>query len=207
MKTWFLAVAACAVVGMSGVALGADSAFPGNAAAGKTLSVSCAACHGSDGNSLTPQFPKLAGQGAPYILKELQDFKSGKRQNPIMQGMAAPLSTQQMENLAAYFSRQKTAIGQADPTLVKLGQRIYRGGVPGAGVPACMACHGPDGAGNPAARFPMLHGQYAAYVVAQLKAFKSGARANDPHKMMRDIAARMTDKEIVAVASYIQGLH
>ncbi|HKK04407.1 MAG TPA: c-type cytochrome [Gammaproteobacteria bacterium] len=179
----------------------------GDPVAGKAKSATCAACHGADGNSVNPQWPKLAGQHASYIEKELHDFKSGARTNPTMSPMAKPLSDDDINNLAAYFSQQTMSIGKADKSLVAKGEKIYRGGNSATGVAACMACHGPDGAGNPAAKFPRLGGQHAPYVVAQLEAFKSGARSNDAGKMMRNIASKMTDDEIKAVASYIEGLH
>jgi len=179
----------------------------GDAAAGKNKSASCAGCHGMDGNSVNPMWPKLAEQGAPYLVKELHDFKSGNRSNPTMASMAAPLSDTDIQDLAAYFSSQTRSQGAADESLVDLGQKIYRGGNPSSGVPACIGCHGPTGAGNPAAKFPSLAGQHADYVASQLKAFHSGERANDAGKMMRSVAGKMTDKEIAAVSSYVQGLH
>ncbi|HKT31055.1 MAG TPA: c-type cytochrome [Gammaproteobacteria bacterium] len=176
----------------------------GNAAAGQAKSATCAACHGADGNSVSPQFPKLAGQNADYIVRELQRFKSGERKNPIMQPMAAPLSTQDMEDLAAWFSSQTVQPGEADPNLVKTGAAVYRGGDAESGVPACLACHGPDGAGNGPMLIPALAGQHAAYVVSQLQAFADGSRKSP---MMDTIAARLTPTQMQAVASYIQGLH
>ena len=203
MKRYLLFVAIASI--MSAAAAAAQP--QGNPKAGKAASTTCAACHGADGNSSNPVWPKLAGQGEPYLIKELHDFKSGKRKNPIMNPMAASLSDQEIANLAAYFTSQKRTLGAADPKLVEAGQKIYRGGDAQTGVPACMACHGPAGEGNPQARYPALGGQHAEYVAAQLKAFRSGQRANDPAAMMRTIAARMTDSQIDAVASYVQGLH
>jgi len=179
----------------------------GDAAAGKAASATCAGCHGPDGNSVNPEWPKLAGQGVPYLVKQLHDFKDGDRKNPTMAPMAMGLSDQDMENLAAYFSDQTMSQGAADKSLVDLGEKIYRGGNAASGVAACIGCHGPTGAGNPAAKFPRLAGQHAKYVEIQLHAFKSGERNNDAGKMMRNIAGKMTDKEIQAVASYVQGLH
>ncbi len=179
----------------------------GDAAAGKAKAQACFACHGVNGNSSTPTFPSLAGQHASYLAKQLADFKSGKRQNALMAGQVAALSPQDMADLAAFFAEQKPVPGSADETKVALGEKVYRGGNKESGVSACMACHSPTGAGNPPARFPMLSGQHAAYTVTQLKAFRKGERANDPGKMMQNIAAHMSDKEIDAVASYIQGLH
>lgn len=189
-------------------AAAATGPIVGNAAAGQTDSTTCAACHGADGNSLSPQFPKLAGQGAPYIVEQLQNFKSGKRVNAIMQPMAAPLSAQQMADLAAWFSSQTVKPGEADPKLVKAGEAIYRGGDAAAAVPACAACHSPDGAGNEPMKIPQIAGQYSDYVVAQLQAFAGGARsASDPNGMMKTIASHLTPEQMQAVASYIQGLH
>ena len=195
-------VATCALVGFMTTALAA-----GDAAAGKQKSAACAACHGADGNSVNGEWPKLAGQNAKYLAKQLHEFKAGDRANPIMSGMAAPLSDQDMADLAAYFSSQKVSPGEADPQLVEAGQALYKGGNLANGVSACMACHGPNGAGNPEAGFPSIAGQHAQYTETQLKAFRSMQRANDPGQMMRNIAIKMTDPEIKAVASYIQGLH
>jgi cytochrome c553 len=185
----------------------AHAAPQGDAAAGKNKAQACAGCHGADGNSATPNFPKLAGQGASYLFKQLQDFKSGDRKNAIMSGQVANLNEQDMADLAAYFSQQDPTIGTADKDKVQLGENIYRGGVAEKNVPACMGCHGPAGSGNPPAKFPRLSGQHAAYVESTLKAFRSGDRHNDAGMMMRGVAQRMSDKEIAAVASYVSGLH
>lgn len=179
----------------------------GDAAAGKAKSASCAACHGPDGNSPTPAFPRIAGQHAGYLVKQLQDYKSGDRVNATMNGMAAALSDQDMADLAAYFASQAPTIGTADPAQVELGETIYRAGNQATGVAACSACHGPAGAGNPMANFPSLQGQYADYTVLQLNHFRAGERANDAGAMMRGVADKMTDAEIQAVAQYIQGLN
>lgn len=179
-------------------------AAAGDAAAGQQRAAACAACHGPDGNSASGQFPKLAGQNAGYIVKQLQDFKSGARKNPIMAGMAAGLSEQDMQNVAAWFSSQTVRPGEADPGLVKAGEALYRGGDKSAQVPACAACHGPDGAGNAPMLVPALAGQHAEYVVAQLQAFASGERKSP---MMDTIAARLSASQMKAVASYIEGLH
>lgn len=188
--------------------LGASQATAaGDAEAGKAASAACAGCHGPDGNSVNPEWPKLAGQGSGYIVKQLHAFKGGERTNPTMAPMAMGLGDQDMENLAAYFSGQTMTQGAADESLVELGQKIYRGGNATTKVAACIGCHGPAGDGNPAARFPRLGGQHAKYTENQLHAFKTGERSTDPNKMMRNIAANMSDDEIRAVASYIQGLH
>ncbi|MFM1891666.1 MAG: hypothetical protein RLZ44_743 [Pseudomonadota bacterium] len=179
----------------------------GDAAAGKTKAATCAACHGADGNSANPEWPKLAGQHQDYLLKQLKEFKSGERQNALMAGQVAALNEQDMADLAAYFASLEGSIGEADPAQVELGQSLYRAGNSRSGVAACAACHSPTGAGNPQAKFPRLSGQHATYTAIQLKAFRSGGRANDAGQMMRNIAAKMTDAEIAAVAQYVQGLH
>jgi len=171
----------------------------------------CAACHAADGNSTGPANPKLAGQHPEYINKQLSDFKAqgGKkaaRENPIMSGMVANLSADDMKSLAAYFSTQKLKPAAAtDKDLASAGQKIWRGGNPGAGVPACAGCHGPTGAGIPA-QYPRVAGQFAEYLVTQLRAFRDGARANDPNGMMRGVAGRLSDRDIKAVAEYAAGL-
>lgn len=194
---------------LSGLAISvAASAWAegGNAEAGKTKSATCAACHGADGNSVNPEWPKLAGQHPSYLLKQLMNFKNDERVNPSMSPMAKPLSDQDMADLAAYYSSQVMKAGEADQSKVTLGEQIYKGGNNATGVAACAACHGPTGAGNPAANFPAINGQHAAYTKNQLNAFRKGERANDAGKMMRNIAAGMTDAEIEAVAEYIAGL-
>ena len=178
----------------------------GNAEAGKTKSATCAACHGADGNSVNPEWPKLAGQHPSYIAKQLANFKDDARSNPSMSPMAKPLSEQDMADLAAYFSSQVKKPGEADQTKVALGEQMYKGGNNATGVAACAACHGPTGTGNPASNFPALNGQHATYIKNQLNAFRKGERANDAGKMMRNVAAKMTDAEIEAVAEYIAGL-
>jgi cytochrome c553 len=203
MKNWLVLALSVALAG--GVS---QSLAQGNAAAGKEKSATCAGCHGPNGNSVNPEWPKLAGQHPKYLEKQLNDFKAGSdRSNAMMAPMVAPLSEQDMADLAAYYAEQNAQIGAADEALVALGQRIYRGGNIKTGVAACSGCHGPAGAGNPAANFPALSGQHAKYVENQLYAFKKGERSNDVNKMMRSTAAKMSDEEIKAVSSYIQGLH
>ena len=201
MKKFVVIAATCALLGSATAALAA-----GDATAGRAKSATCAACHNADGNSTNPEYPKLAGQGADYLFKQLQEYQNGTRANPIMLGMAAALSEQDMRDLAAFYASQTITRDAADPELAPLGQAIFLGGNLSSGVSACMACHGPAGAGNPAAKFPSLAAQHAQYTETQLKAFRSMERANDAGQMMRNIAARMTDAEIKAVASYIQGL-
>ncbi len=167
----------------------------------------CGRCHGADGNGgADPLWPKLADQDASYIAKQLKDFKSGARKDPIMTGMAAGLSDADIENVAAYFSSQKEKPGVAkSATLAKAGERLYRGGNAQMGISACMSCHGPSGKGIPP-RFPRLSGQNQAYTTKQLLAFKNGTRTNDGDTMTR-IAFRMSEEEIKAVSDYITGLH
>ncbi len=181
-------------------------------AKGKIIAESiCVACHGADGNSMTPANPHLAGQIEPYIYKQLSNFKSvdGKpavRNNAIMAGMVAALSDEDMRNVAAWFASQKLNPAVAkDESKIALGQRLWRQGDFKKGVPACAGCHGPAGAGLPA-QYPRLAGQYAEYTEAQLKAFRVEERANDPEKMMRMIAAKLSDVEIQAVSEYAAGL-
>jgi cytochrome c553 len=197
-----LAIAAiCILIGSSTSVWAA-----GDPAAGKQKSETCTACHGADGNSSNPEWPKLAGQHASYSYKQLKEFKSGDRVNATMNGMAAPLSDEDMQDLAAYFANLEITPGEADPELVALGERLYRGGDLAREISACSACHGAKGGGNGAAGFPALAGQHALYIETQLKAFRSMTRTNDAGQMMRNIAIRMTDADIAAVASYIQGL-
>lgn len=184
-----------------------SAAHAGDAEAGKAKSVTCAACHGADGNSMTPAFPKIAGQGERYLIKQITDIRDGRRQVLEMTGIVAGLSDEDIADLSAYFAAQAPSGGGAKEDLVELGQKIYRAGIESKGVPACMACHGPSGQGQELAGFPALSGQHDAYTAKQLHDFSMGTRANDGDtKMMRDIAYRMHDKEIEAVASYIQGL-
>ena len=165
----------------------------------------CAACHTSDGSRGSPANPIIQGQHPEYLAKQLTEFKSGKRANPIMQGMAAALSEADMKNVAAFYSTKQPKPGFAkNKELVTLGEKIYRGGIADRMVPACAGCHGPSGAGIPS-QYPRLSGQHADYTAAQLNAFRSGARANSAQ--MTGVAAKMNDKEIKAVADYIAGLH
>jgi cytochrome c553 len=188
------------------------SALPVQAAGdpnvGKELAAQCASCHGADGNSLNPEWPKLAGQHADYLVKQLQYFEAGERENVTMKPMASVLDARGREDVAAFYATQKVSLGKADPELVELGQRIYRSGNPESGVAPCMGCHGPNGAGNPAALYPALRGQHAKYIENQMHGFAEGRRVNEnAKKMMQILATRMTNREIRAVASYIQGLH
>lgn len=189
----------------------------GNAERGEQLTATCAGCHGADGNSAAASFPKLAGQGAPYLLKQLQDIKNGDRVVTQMTGLLDGYDQQQLEDIAAYYASQTMTIGEADPALLELGERLYRGGNPETGVPACSGCHNPAGQGIAAAGFPRLAGQHADYIAAQLNKFANGYRAEEPSEnarindgesgMMQTTAFRLKDFEIEALASYINGLH
>lgn len=194
------------------VVIAAEPPFKGDAAKAQGIvNQVCAACHAADGNSQIAVNPKLAGQIPEYLYKQLTNFKAAagkkaQRENPVMAGMVANLSMEDMHNLAAYFAGQAAKPGAAkSKDLVALGQRIYRGGIAGEGVAACASCHGPNGAGMPA-QYPRLSGQNAEYVETQLKAFRVGARANDINASMRGVAGRLSDREIAAVADYIAGL-
>ncbi|POP52001.1 c-type cytochrome [Zhongshania marina] len=192
---------------------GSAAALEGNASAGKAKAAPCAACHGADGNSAAPTFPKLAGQGERYLAKQIHDIKSGERPVPMMAGQTDNLSDQDIADIAAFYASKASSTGQTDPALLEKGAAIYRGGIADRSVPACAACHSPTGHGMAAAGFPALSGQHADYTIAQLKAFRAAAdgregRANDGDtQIMRSIAFKMSDSEIEAVASFIQGLH
>lgn len=180
----------------------------GDAAAGKAKVLVCGACHGPDGNSPLASFPKLAGQGERYLLKQLHEIKAGKRVVAEMTGQLDPLSEQDLADIAAWYASQKTSTGAADPALVARGQALFRGGDIEKGLPACTGCHAPDGSGNAPAGFPQLGGQHADYIKRQLTAFREGDRVNDGDtQVMRTIAGRLSNKDIEALAQYIQGLH
>lgn len=186
----------------------------GDVEKGKAKSVTCAACHGTDGNSAIAMNPKLAGQHANYLVKQLTEFKlasqtGGKegRNNAVMNGMAAALSEEDIQDLAAYFAAQEATNSEASEEFVKLGNELYIGGDLDRGITACIACHGPRGNGTSLSGFPDISGQHADYIASQLKAFRSGDRANSLNGMMGDIAKRMTDKDIEAISSYVAGLH
>lgn len=184
----------------------------GDAAAGKDMTLVCSACHGADGNSAAPAFPKLAGLGEKYLLKQMIDIRDGGRPVPTMVGQLDGKSDQQLADMAAFFAGQARSGSQADPALVALGEKVYRSGVAERNVAACTACHSPNGKGNAPAGFPALAGQHADYIAAQLKAYRKGyedetGRTNDGDaKIMRTTAFGLSDKEIEAVASYASGL-
>ena len=195
-------------LGVTGMAQAASAAIVGDASAGQAKTAVCGACHGPDGNSAAPNFPKLAGQGERYLLKQLTDIKDGKRQVLEMTGQLTNLSEQDLADIAAYYAKQKNSVGAADPKLVERGQALFRGGELSKGLPACTGCHSPDGVGNAPAGFPHLGGQHADYIEKQLIGFREGDRTNDGDSMtMRSISAKLSNKDIKALASYIQGLH
>ncbi|MEM9057384.1 MAG: c-type cytochrome [Pseudomonadota bacterium] len=182
-------------------------ALAGDPEAGKNKSLVCAGCHGQDGNSLNPEWPSLANQHESYIKSQLESFRSGYRQNALMSVQATNLTDEDIADLAAYYASLPLKGGEADPDLVELGERLYRGGNKDSGVSACIACHGPAGAGNPMANMPRIGGQNAGYTMAQLKNYAGDNRQGvGGNQMMNNVANLMTDEEIKAVASYVQGL-
>ena len=190
----------------------AQSGVAADAAAGKSNSVACSACHGADGNSMVPSFPKLAGQGEAYLIKQMQDIRDGARPVPTMAGQLDGKSDEDLADLAAYYASQAKSGGKTNADLLALGQKIYRGGVAERNVAACSACHSPTGQGNAPGGFPALAGQHAEYTATQLKMYRKGyedesGRTNDGDaRIMRTIAFGLSDKEIEAVASFIAGL-
>ncbi len=184
--------------------------FPvGDAEAGAGKAAVCGACHGLDGNSVDPQYPKLAGQSAAYTSRHLELYKSGERENAIMAGFSAALSSDDMHDIGAYFAGQTALTGVADETLVEAGQALYRGGDENRGIPACLACHGPGGGGNPLVPYPALSGQHANYSADMLRRYRDGAVYGEGANaaVMADVAKQLTDQEIDALASYLEGLH
>ena len=181
----------------------------GDAEAGKAKAASCGGCHGMDGNSMVPTFPKLAGQGEKYIVKQLAEFKANTtRKNEMMLGMAAALSEQDAADIGAFYASQKLA-GPApvEDGKLALGRQIYKGGNLNEGIPACQACHGPRGGGVAGSGYPQVGGQYVDYTLAQLKAFRDGTRMNDDKMLMRSIVKDMSDEQLEAVSHYIASLH
>jgi cytochrome c553 len=200
MKLWRLVAVA------AGISMSASAFSGGNADAGASKAVVCTACHGPNGNSTNPEWPNLAGQGERYVAEQLKFFKEGKRNNPVMQPMASTLSDQDMADLGAYFATQKSTGLEADPSYWEAGQKLYRSGDAERNVPACIACHGPVGRGNPPAAYPALRSQHSVYTQKQLNDYASGARPGANAEIMRTIASRLTADEIRNVSSYIQGM-
>lgn len=189
-------------------AVQANPFVEGDAEAGKGKAITCAACHGPDGNSVNPEWPSLAGQHADYILQELKAFKAGVRMNPLMMGQVMGLDEQDMQDLAVFYAAlPRAAKPVADPASTDLGARLYRGGDDENNTSACIACHGPRGLGNPGVPVPSVKGQHAVYSATQLRAYASGERRTDgPTRVMRDIAATLGEEDIRALSSYMQGL-
>ena len=212
MKYRLMLATAAALCAYTASSAFAQYVVKGDAAKGQEIAGKvCAACHGPDGNSPLSVNPSIAGQHPEYIYKQLGNFKSkdgkpAERASAIMAGMAASLSDDDMKNVAAHFASQTSRPRNArDAELVKLGQLIYRGGIAAKSVPACASCHSPNGAGLPA-QYPRVGGQHAEYTAAQLKAFRAGERKNDQNSMMRTVAAKLSDREMAAVAEYMAGL-
>ena len=197
----FLIVSATILSLCGGAALAA-----GSAEAGAAKAVVCGACHGANGNSVNPDWPSLAGLGADYITAQLHNFKDGKRANAIMMGNVLTLSPEDMADLGAYFDSLSNTGLESDPSYWKAGEKLYRGGDAARGIPACMACHGPTGRGNEAAKFPALRGQQPAYVMKQLHDYASGARTTGPANIMETISKRLSDDDMRNLSSYVEGI-
>lgn len=196
------ALSLAAVLGWSGSVLAA-----GSKEAGQAKAAACAACHGADGNSVNPEWPNLAGQHASYITAQYKHFRNGTRQNVLMSPMGALLSDPDLDDVAAYFASQTLRpTGETEAAKLTVGQNLYRAGNPAKGVAACSGCHGPAGAGNPGAAYPRIGGQYGPYLAAQLRAYKAGTRTTGPNQIMQTIAGKLSEEEIDAVASYLQGM-
>ncbi len=208
MKNKFLPILLTAGLALAAPQVQAESLVAGSADAGKARAITCTACHGPEGNSISPMWPNIAGQNAKYLVAQLKAFKDGSRSDPLMTSQAALLSEQDMHDLAVYFESLPAASqAVADPGKLASATALYRGGNAEEGAAACIACHGPTGRGNPAAAYPSLKGQHAAYTAKQLQDYASGARrSDDPVHIMRDIAGRLSNDDIQAVASYVQGL-
>ena len=208
MKIKLAPLFATVSLALTAVPVQAESLVDGSAEAGKAKAITCTACHGPEGNSANAMWPNIAGQNAPYIQAQLTAFKSGSRMDPVMSSQAILLSDEDMADLAVYFeSLPAAAQAVADADSVSRGEALYRGGNTTTGVSACMACHGPTGRGNPAAKYPALQGQHAAYTAKQLNDYANATRTSDGKtRIMQDIAANLSDKDIAALSSYVQGL-
>lgn len=203
-----LAALACAMMATGVMAADAPkSLFDGDAKAGAEKAAACVACHGPGGNSTNPVWPKIAGQGARYLYESLKAYKTGERKNALMAGQMAPLSDADLRNLAAHFAAGTQTPGVGSESAIEVAEPLYRGGDAERGIPACLACHGPAGTGNPAAGYPRIGGQHAEYNAIALKAYRSGERnAGASGQMMTAVSEQLTDDEIAALASYIAGL-
>ena len=209
MKRVLLAAALCAPLAVFAEGAAKDPYTQGSAEAGASKAAVCTACHGPGGNSANPQWPKLAGQSSRFIAEQLHAFKDGKRQNPLMQPQAAALSDDDIKNLAAYFAAQPAAPGVGSADAIPVAQKLYRAGDTARGLPACAACHGATGAGVSTAAYPRIGGQHSVYVSARLKLYRDDAKGALPegnHKIMATVASKLSDQEIEALASYVNGL-
>jgi cytochrome c553 len=214
MKRVLLAAVLCAPLAAAVPAWAAEGAAKdpytqGSAEAGASKAAVCTACHGPGGNSANPEWPKLAGQSARFIAEQLHQFKTGKRQNPLMTAQAAPLSDDDIKDLAAYFAAQPAAPGVGSEAAIPVAQKLYRSGDAARGLPACAACHGPTGAGVSPAAYPRIGGQHSVYVASRLKLYRDDAKGELPegnHKIMATVASKLSDQEIEALASYVNGL-
>ena len=208
MKNKLASLLAIAGLVLAATQVQADSLVDGSADAGKAKALTCTACHGPEGNSSTAMWPNIAGQNAPYLLAQLKSFKDGSRMDPLMSAQAMMLADQDMADLAVYFeSLPAAAQAVKDASTVRRGEQLYRGGNTENGVAACLACHGPTGRGNPAAKYPAIQGQHADYTAKQLNDYASGTRETDGKtRIMRDIAGRLSKEDIAALSSYVQGL-
>ena len=208
MKNTLAQLFALASLTLAAPLVQAESLVEGSAEDGKAKALTCTACHGAEGNSSSALWPNIAGQNAPYTLAQLKAFKDGTRKDPLMSSQAMLLSDQDMADLAVYFeSLPRAAQAVANASLIDRGEALYRGGNKESGVSACLACHGPSGRGNPAAEYPALQGQHAAYTAKQLRDYSAGTRETDGKtRMMRDIAVRLDKEDIEAISSYVQGL-
>ena len=208
MKIKYVSILLMAGLALAAAQAQAESLVEGDIDSGKAKSIVCSACHGAEGNSVSPMWPNIAGQNAKYMVKQLNAFKAGSRSDPLMTSQAMLLSDQDMRDVAVFYeSLPAVAQEVADPSLVARAEALYRGGDMEEGIAACLACHGPTGRGNPAAAYPALNGQHAAYAAKQLRDYAAGTRtSDDPTHNMRDIAERMGKEDIQALASYMQGL-
>ena len=208
-NTLFLGACLIFAVGWIGFTQSILAEEAGDANAGAAKATACVACHGNDGTSTIPDYPHIAGQNAKYLEIQMRQMRDGERDIPLMAGQLDTMSDQDLKDIAAHYASQPGKIGQASPENLELGEQIYRGGILDKNVAACTACHSPSGNGNTLAGFPRISGQPVGYTVTQLKSYREDERTSDEYVngMMRDIAARMTDNEIEAVANYIQGLY
>lgn len=208
MKNKLAPILALAGLVLASLSAQAESLVDGSVDAGKAKALTCTACHGPSGNSSNALWPNIAGQNAPYTLAQLMAFKDGTRKDPLMSSQAILLSAEDMADLAVYFeSLPAAAQSVADANFIARGEALFRGGDKEEGTAACMACHGPTGRGNPAAKYPALNGQHAAYTAKQLQAYAAGTRETDGKtRVMREIAARLDNDDVEAISSYVQGL-